>query len=287
MTVTLDWEIEIDPTVEAFKIGNGTDFKLRAHDGLRGFPEIRTGDVLRANTDGAFVGTDYLGMRSVFFEVLVKGTDEDDLENNLELLRAAVRPGQRDEYAVSYQKPGQAVRRFVGRCRGYQPAGEWREQAAYMSTVRIRFDCTDPRIYSDTENSLEAQLAAAQNGLTFNMTANISFGGVAESGTLAADNDGSYPAPWVATINGPVTTPRIENITSGETLEFEITLATGETLVVDSLFRTVLLGGTASRYSTLTAESEWFQLAPGQNSVRFAGASGTGTMDLSYRDAWA
>jgi hypothetical protein len=57
-------------------------------------------------------------------------------------------------------------------------------------------------------------------------------------------------------------------------------------LVLDSASRTVLLGGTSSRYVWLTSLSRWFTLQPGANALRFDGASGAGSCAVSFRSAW-
>jgi hypothetical protein len=80
--------------------------------------------------------------------------------------------------------------------------------------------------------------------------------------------------------------PSITHQEQGLTLLFNITLAAGDFLVVDSGARSVLLGGTASRYSTL-AQPNWFDLSPlTSNTIRFNAASGAGTLTFSYRNAW-
>jgi phage-related protein len=80
--------------------------------------------------------------------------------------------------------------------------------------------------------------------------------------------------------------PSITHQELGLTLAFNITIAAGDYLLVDSNARTVLLNGTASRYSTLV-QPNWFDLSPlTSNTIRFNGASGAGTMTFSYRNAW-
>ena len=90
----------------------------------------------------------------------------------------------------------------------------------------------------------------------------------------------------MVTFTGPVVSPTIEHTGQSRRLEFTGTLAAGETLVVDSLARTVLLNGTSSRYSWLTSLSQWFTLEPGANNLRYTAASGTGTCQVDFRSAW-
>jgi hypothetical protein len=87
------------------------------------------------------------------------------------------------------------------------------------------------------------------------------------------------------TINGPVVNPRIENVATGQVISFTGEVGASSALVISSLERTVLLDG-ASRYSWLTAGSQWFDLAPGPNTFRFAGTSGSGSATLDFRSTW-
>ena len=81
-------------------------------------------------------------------------------------------------------------------------------------------------------------------------------------------------------ISGPVDGPRLRNETTGHELALDITLVSGEWVDLDSKNRTVLLQGTANRYSTLTTP-EWWELQPGANQLRFTAADPTGGMKRS------
>jgi len=110
------------------------------------------------------------------------------------------------------------------------------------------------------------------------------FGSAGTGGSISVTNSGNFPAPWVATIIGPVTNPVLT--CNGQSVTFNGTVNAGETLVVDSLGRSVLLNGTASRYSWVAATSQWFELPVGVSSVNFGATSGTGTCNFSYRSTW-
>jgi len=115
----------------------------------------------------------------------------------------------------------------------------------------------------------------------------FTFGAVSTGGALNLANNGNFFSNHPITIEGPVTNPRVESLTQGKTLAMDIVLGVGETLVLDAESRTVLLNGTASRYNTLTTESEWFDLQPGNNEVRFQAATPTAaTMTITWRSSW-
>lgn len=293
MTITADWELEIDADNAdlALLIGGTTDYVLLSSDGIRSMPPVRTGDVLRSNTDGSFPGEDYLANRTILLSLIAKGTTEADLENNLETLRKSLYPaGGRGEWILRWQHPDQGVRRASVRTRAYQPGMSVAEQAALMSTVQVRLDATDPNIYSDTLQTDTVTLSTAASGgillpalLPWSLTAST-------SGIVTATNNGSYPAPWSARITGPLTTPRVTMLGSGKFIELGLTLATDADFIdLDSHPEpTALLQGTASRYSTITEDSQWFDLGPGaSHDIQLTAASGTGTMQFDWRDTYA
>ena len=108
---------------------------------------------------------------------------------------------------------------------------------------------------------------------------------VATGGTLDATNSGTIETPYVIVFTGPLVAPSLEHVVQAKILSFSGTLAAGETLVVDSQSKTVMLNGTASRYVWLISPN-WFKLLPGANGLRFAGGSGSGSVQISYRNAW-
>lgn len=149
---------------------------------------------------------------------------------------------------------------------------------------RVQWQALDPRMYGLAVKSSIVSLPGGAGGMTFPLTFDLVFGAAA-GGTAFVTNAGSAPAPWTARFDGPLTNPSVTYQEAGLTLSFTITLAAGEFLLVDSSSRTVLLNGTASRYSTL-AQPNWWDLPPGSSTIRFNAASGSGTMTFSFFDAW-
>ena len=102
-------------------------------------------------------------------------------------------------------------------------------------------------------------MTTTTGGLTFDLTFDLTFSASSGGDTVTVTNDGNVPTPAVFTIDGPVSNPTIENTTLGKELSFDIVLGASDQLVVDTAARTVVLNGTASRYNTLTPDSEWFE----------------------------
>jgi hypothetical protein len=128
-------------------------------------------------------------------------------------------------------------------------------------------------------------------GLTWNLSWNLNWGGASTGNSFTATNGGTFTTPFTVRFDGPVTNPSIENVTTGEKLKLSadggLVLGVGEFVELDTDARTVLLGGTASRYSKLSSDSTWFDLPPGNTTLRFLGTTaGSPTMTVKFRSAW-
>lgn len=92
---------------------------------------------------------------------------------------------------------------------------------------------------------------------------------------------------------GPVTRPSLTCLESGDAIEYDITLAAGDELVIDTAEGTVTLNGTASRLYTVTARSipeQTFTVPPGVTSYAFRAAPGSSdpaaAVEMRWRSAY-
>lgn len=283
--ITQDWQMERGTLL----VGDGTDYDIRVISGLASLPEVRPQDRPLLLRHGSVPGLDYLGERTFVVEFDVVDETESSLSTKMQALSTAFQNDE-EEAELAFQIPGVAngVKAIVyGRVR--QRNVPVNLQYAYGSAeAAFQVVCTDPRIYSQVVNSSSVGLASTSGGLTFNATPNFSFGAVSTGGELTVSNAGNFDAPATFRIAGPCTSPVIENVTLGKSLSFDITLSASEYLLIDSESRTVLLNGTASRYSTLNTTSRWFDLAPGSNVLDFRAATATSsTLTVTWRDSWA
>lgn len=163
--------------------------------------------------------------------------------------------------------------------------------------ANLMFHATDPRWYAAPSKTASVGLPAPLGGLTFNVTFPASFGGGGVGGLLNVTNAGPFEMRPVFVITGPCVNPRITNlsITGAPYLQFNLTLAAGDTLVVDTDFQTAVYtpaGSTigSSRRNTRAPGSTWFNLQPsGVNQIEFNTADGTqvaGTLTVQSADAW-
>lgn len=178
------------------------------------------------------------------------------------------------------------------------------ERLVYVKPLGVRYDWTtarrygvlplqftafaeDPRIYSSQEFSVPVTLGGTvTQGFGFSFGFDLGFGTASVGGGNNAYNGGNRPAPVVFTIPGPVTNPSIYNDTTGEVMQFaNITINSGESLIVDTRWRTVRLDDIANRRYALV-RPVWIRLVKGDNTIRFLSESGGTTMTVEYRYAW-
>lgn len=283
MAVTTDWQMEFGSLL----IGEETDYDIVEIEGLLDHPEVRSSDHERLRRHGLAPGDDFTGGRVVIVSMDVYGADTDAVATAVSNLQQAFRTG--DEAALSFQIPGVAggnLARVNARVRNRSLVID-RNFTAGIPRAVVQFYATDPRIYTEAQPQVSTDIFAASGGITFNVVGNFNFPPSTESGTVTATNSGTFTTPTVIRLDGPVTNPSIENLTTDESMSLTITVAEGDYLEIDSAERTILLNGTASRYSALDAGSDWIDLPPGDNELKFRGSSGTtATMTVTWRSAW-
>ena len=284
MTVTTNTQVSFNG-LDLF----GDAYEVQAVEGIAGMPQVRTSDIIIAGRDGQRGGTDRLDTRVVTLTVAIYAFTDEDFYAAVNALRDAFVPSTTTDKVLTFRFGGVAddgVRRLNCRCRGLSIPME-RSYWMDVATATIQLVATDPLIYDDTLQDETTTLPTAGGGLEFDATFDLIFGDVAEGGAIYANNEGNWPADLLIRIDGPATNPRVENVTTGETLEMDFTLEAGDYLVFDTAERTVLLNGTASRYSYLTNDSSWFRLQPGSNEISFrATTSSAATLTVAWRSAW-
>ena len=276
-------------SLQGFTIGQGTVYPWAAWpSGVFDTPVSNPSDVPRANQQGVFAQSEWMNGRLVVFDFWVIADNIAQAEQLIQVAKAAFAPTPNDDVVTLTLEVTNAPTAYVlfGKPRGVTsaPANMLRRGKMRM---RAEFFATDPRLYANVETTASTGVATAVGGLTFPALAPFVFGTAGTGGILNATNAGTFETPYSLLFTGPLVAPAVSHEVQSRTLSLSgATLAAGETLVVNSTSKTVLLSGTASRYSWLANTSQWFTLTPGVNSLRFTAASGTGTCQISYRNAW-
>jgi hypothetical protein len=174
---------------------------------------------------------------------------------------------------------------------------EIQDKGGWAFTFAFGVLAPDPRRYGAASEITVSLPAGSTTGRAYPRTYPMLYGGGGGGGVAQWVNAGTYAkgAPAVITIFGPVITPRVNHDQSGSHLQFGLTVPYGQFLVVDLAAQSAMLGGTANRTGTLSTDSAWFLLPPGQNELRFNGQAGanpdgsTGSpwMTVQAAPAWA
>lgn len=274
-------------TIGGLTLGAGTDYQLRDGPSGLGLPELRTSDTPRPQDHGLFWGNDYFGKRTLTLDVTILGDNPGDAAAKMDTLAAAWQPPDPAitdaVVALTVDLPGQDPRTLDGRPR--RAAYNLDNLKAGIIRATLQYEAADPRLYS-AETVASTAAATTGGGRTYNRVYPLVYAAGGTGGTLLITNLGNFPSRPVLRVNGPSTTPRIENITAEKFLAANLAVAAGEYLEFDLDAHTVMLNGTASRYGQLVAGSSWWELAPGDSSIKFTSADSAGTLDVHYRSAW-
>jgi hypothetical protein len=235
-------------------------------------------------TDGGFLDAEFEKGRPIVLvgEVF---TESGSMEAYLDQLKADFAPS-RTLVPFYYKAPGVDERVLFVKPQGV--AYDW-ETLRRTGRAKIKFKCfaEDPRIYNASLSEYTVDYSAgALVGFGFPLGFDFGFGGSTSTDTVTVTNTGNRPTPPTFIITGPVNTPIIRDETYNHVLQFDLTLAAGETLTVNNQYKTVTLNDGTNLRSALQ-EPDWFFLEQGDTSIRYTAYDGTGSsMTVQFRSAY-
>jgi hypothetical protein len=149
--------------------------------------------------------------------------------------------------------------------------------------------CSDPYKY-DATSTLSGTTGIAglsTGGRTYPRTYPLKYVtvGSGSGNSISLTNIGTAKTYPVITITGPLNNGwRIENSTTGDTLSFDVSLSTGDVLVIDNLGKFATVNG--SPINGLLS-GDWWSLAPGPNVVKlFGDYNATATFTVVANSRW-
>lgn len=152
---------------------------------------------------------------------------------------------------------------------------------------QIPLRAADPRKFSTASGNVSSGILKTSGGRTYNRTFPQTYPGGSTSGIASFENVGDYTSNAQIVVTGPVTDPSLEHLEQGKTISFNITLGATDYLTIDLESHSVVLNDSASRRNAVDLSSQWFNVQPGLNSIRFLGTTaGSPSMSISYRSAW-
>lgn len=298
--ITGPWQVELQGILMDGQ-GGANGAALTIVRWLTGFgvPPGRVMSVDKPLQHGSFPGPQYMDDRSMTVAVLARGDTWDDLMdavNDLGMAFAPV-PDTDEDYVVPmvFTMDDETVKyRVYGRPTraewGYSaPAHFGTEPCAFADAALCEFLASDPRLYFDTLHSQNLTLGVTSGGLDISDHTFPHGFGSASSGAAVCTNDGNvmtYPVITVTAGGSGASGIELQNTTTGKSWSITLTVAAGDTLVVDFGARSALLNGTASRSPFINRPpSEWWGLQPGDNTVVLQATGAGTTATVQWRDA--
>lgn len=148
---------------------------------------------------------------------------------------------------------------------------------------KFAFECDDPRRYGPLL-TVTVDIGAPSAGLTLPWTFPITYPAGGIIGSAGIYNEGTAPAPMVATVRGAYQGVGVRNQTTGEYVEFGFDLGASDTLTVDTKQGGAFNG--TYRAPIRGSVIKDLELVRGDNTVVAVGAPGTGaTLTVAYRPA--
>ncbi|GLF97542.1 phage distal tail protein [Streptomyces yaizuensis] len=276
-------------------IGPGTPYQID-REGLTGWadlPALDTSDADRPTAHGAWPGARWARSRSVSAGIWLlpepgaaPGAAGELLDTLVRFLGTGFGDGEQ-WLAVRLHGRTTAIRARVNQ---RTVPTDRRFATGSATKVSVQWTATDPRRYEPQEQLLTLGLPLRGSGTAYPFTYPVDYGTPGSGGSGSALNTGSAETCPLIEFTGPVQRPRLLNHTTGRTLEYDIVLAAGERLTVDTREGTVMVGRRASRLHTATAVSgpeQSFVLPPGENRLDFRALEGdpTTSAELSWRSA--
>lgn len=261
--------------------GDGVDWIITAELGWSSGPPVRLTAADRAGADGAVSGPVLRGARLI----TLTGTAVAPSRHRMLLAKDrlnAVAAGAGPYWltvAEEHLTRAVLVKQFA--------ETKIADAASYVFSFELSLRADDPLRYAADALTAAATLTApATGGLRFPLRFPLAFTGSTPASLVTVDNPGTAPTAPVLRMTGPVSSPVVLNLTTGEYTAVAVDLGASDVLVVDNGARTVSVNG-APRRSALRAGSSWWAISPGVVQIAYSAAATTASeLTVTYRPAW-
>lgn len=252
------------------------------------FPEVRLTKYFKPGDHGAVVANQLYGGRPIQLNGRISGNTIAQFESNRRALEAALAI-VKDANAVSQSlllkfltmdnlslqaqiyvnNPPQLVRQSLNHALFY-----------------LDLYAPDPNFYDQSQQSFTLNIPSGGGvaiPVIFPMVLAAKTGG-----SVTINNSGDAYSPPVLTITGPLTSPYIANLTTGNVFKVNLTLASSDILVVDMAAKTMVLNGNTNALQYWDSGNTWWKLAPGNNLVTLGSSlsADTGNVQVAFRNAY-
>jgi hypothetical protein len=270
---------------------NGEYLRLTAVEGWDG-ASMRSSVEVVPQADGATVFPSYDGARFPVLAGLIVAFTPQTRTAWEDLIKAHVRAIKRADGVLRQYPTGHPPRRC--RVRQYDQVAIAPSQGLQPRPFQIHLVSGDPAIVSDIELAVDTTgLQPGQGSWGFPFAFAFAFGDTASGGTATVQAGGNAPTYPTIRVYGQATSPRVANLTTGESLSLSaLSLAAGDFAEIDTAAKTVTLNG-SSLHSLIGAldipTSTFWALQPGPNTIQLTASqfAAGAYAEIRWRDGWA
>jgi len=252
-----------------FVIGAGTPYVVESVDGLMSFAPLRIQDDNRGYIDGSYSGRDFYDGRTVTVTILTVGDSSHSAQYYFRQLQAAWTPQQLGypNALGTFQfkmDAGSNLMVMYGRVRTNDTIVDPEYTYGYIqSTFTLYFP--DPRYYNNTLNT--ASIGSSQVAITNNGWAT------------------TCPLISIASPSSSFTISYYENGSSVSSMVFT-NVVTSASITIDLLQRTIVQGIANTPSRNTLSSGDWIAIPPYTSSLATSLSLSSGTMSVSWRDAF-
>ncbi len=279
-------------------VGEGTEYHIEgAVDGLYSV-EMRSGDRAVPRGHGYIRGPDYANARTVVIPLTVVGAPHSfDVHDRLNTIRSTFVPTPEDEHWLSWWPLpyGQTIA-LSGRVTrlGMTYSAKSAREGVWRSVVQFR--AADPFLYSGESYAAVVPIFGIGDSGGFDLPTELPLDLAAAVPIRENIHNvvtvGRRPAIPVLYPGTTLSTVRVDNVTTGASIQIDTAVPQGDTLVADMHSYMRSLPGPHIHIDGSTRFSDWqqpripFALAPGDNVMEFT-TDGVDVVCLfTWRDVW-
>ena len=260
-----DWEYVYD----GLTFGGDTAYGVTEVLGLTEPPNLREDLSDRVAEHGGFSYIDLYEMRRISISGDIVGTSMSDFETKVQTLKEKFYP-QSSPQPLVFKRPGLVQQRVYCKPSRFSLPMAVQYQLGY-GDWSVQLLAEDPRIYADTLSTL-TQSGASASGVV--------------------NNAGDFPIYFEKVrLSGPYTNITFRNSAdTSQKIQIAATIAsgTGNYIDVDFKRRTLTKHDGTNMYGSLTSDSKWFAIQPGNTTVQLVTTGGSGTTQFiaEWRSGW-
>ncbi len=264
--------------------GNGICWLWQKLEGWDG-PDVQGAGVLAKSGDhGGWPSPQYYAARTLTWTITASAPTQALRDLARAILQAAVPVS--DLAVLTYNEP-------VPKQIQVRRSGKVTESCPTLAdvTFTVGLVAPDPRKYSVQQQTLPVTAPSVTPvGITVPFTVPFTLPAQQVGGSAVATNGGSFETRPVITITGPVTSPSLTNVTTGQTVSWTgLVVPVGGILVADFSVQQAQLSltGTNPSYRPADPFSSWWTLPPGPSTIQLGGNADPGaSAQIAWQDAW-